>query len=70
MDDRPSNIVSTNRRVREDRRFVAGRGNFVADIKRDGMLHVAIVPSRASGGAHRVDRRRGGARRCPACTTC
>ena len=39
-------FVSTNRRVREDRRFVVGRGNFVADIKRDGMLHVAIVPSR------------------------
>ena len=38
-------FVSTNRRVREDRRFVVGRGNFVADIKRDGMLHVAIVPS-------------------------
>ncbi|HZP76972.1 MAG TPA: xanthine dehydrogenase family protein molybdopterin-binding subunit, partial [Pseudolabrys sp.] len=25
--------------------FVVGRGNYVADIKRDGMLHVAIVPS-------------------------
>ena len=39
-------FVSANRRVREDRRFVAGRGNYVADIKRDGMLHVAIVASR------------------------
>ena len=38
-------FVSTSRRVREDRRFVVGRGNYVADIKRDGMLHVAIVPS-------------------------
>jgi 2-furoyl-CoA dehydrogenase large subunit len=38
-------FVSTNRRVREDRRFVVGKGNYVADIKRDGMLHVAIVPS-------------------------
>ena len=37
--------ISSNRRVREDRRFVAGRGSFVADIKRDGMLHVALVPS-------------------------
>jgi 3-oxo-Delta1-steroid hydratase/dehydrogenase large subunit len=41
----PFRFVSTNRRVREDRRFVVGRGNYVADIKRDGMLHVAIVPS-------------------------
>src|SRR5262249_59029234 len=38
-------FVSTGRRVREDRRFVVGRGNYVADIKRDDMLHVAIVPS-------------------------
>ncbi|HMK80809.1 MAG TPA: xanthine dehydrogenase family protein molybdopterin-binding subunit [Xanthobacteraceae bacterium] len=41
----PFKFVSTNRRVREDRRFVVGRGNYVADIRRDGMLHVAIVPS-------------------------
>jgi len=41
----PFRFVSQNRRVREDRRFVVGRGNYVADIKRDGMLHVAIVPS-------------------------
>jgi CO/xanthine dehydrogenase Mo-binding subunit len=46
MNESPFKFVSTNRRVREDRRFVVGRGNFVADIKRDGMLHVAIVPSR------------------------
>ncbi len=38
-------FVSTDRRVREDRRFVAGRGNYVADIRRDGMLHVALVAS-------------------------
>jgi len=41
----PFKFVSTNRRVREDRRFVVGRGNYVADIRRDGTLHVAIVPS-------------------------
>ena len=29
--------VSTDRRVREDRRFVAGKGNFVADIELPGM---------------------------------
>lgn len=38
-------FVSTNRRVREDRRFVAGQGRFVADIALDGMLHVALVAS-------------------------
>ena len=38
-------FVSTDRRVREDRRFVAGRGNYVADIRREGMLHVALVAS-------------------------
>lgn len=38
--------ISTNRRVREDRRFVAGHGRYVADVAVDGLLHVAIVPSR------------------------
>ncbi|MCA6106193.1 xanthine dehydrogenase family protein molybdopterin-binding subunit [Bradyrhizobium cenepequi] len=38
-------FVSSNRRVREDRRFVAGHGRYVADIVLDGMLHVALVPS-------------------------
>jgi CO/xanthine dehydrogenase Mo-binding subunit len=37
--------VSTRRRVREDRRFVVGRGRYVADIKAEGTLHVALVPS-------------------------
>ncbi|MEB3419165.1 xanthine dehydrogenase family protein molybdopterin-binding subunit [Salipiger marinus] len=41
----PRRYVSTNRRVREDRRFVAGRGHYVADIDRPGMLHVAFVAS-------------------------
>src|SRR6202042_602186 len=38
-------FVSTNRRVREDRRFVAGHGLFVADVALEGMLHVAVLPS-------------------------
>ena len=38
-------FVSTNRRVREDRRFVAGQGHFVADVALEGLLHVAILPS-------------------------
>ncbi|HEY8579888.1 MAG TPA: xanthine dehydrogenase family protein, partial [Beijerinckiaceae bacterium] len=37
--------VSRDRRVREDRRFVAGKGRFVADIRQPGMLHVALVAS-------------------------
>ena len=47
-DDRakpPLRFVSTNRRVREDRRFVAGQGRYVADIALEGLLHVALVPS-------------------------
>jgi 3-oxo-Delta1-steroid hydratase/dehydrogenase large subunit len=35
--------VASNRRVREDRRFVAGKGQFVADIDLPGTLHVALV---------------------------
>jgi 2-furoyl-CoA dehydrogenase large subunit len=36
-------FVASNRRVREDRRFVAGKGQFVADIDLPGTLHVALV---------------------------
>ena len=35
--------VSTDRRVREDRRFVAGKGHFVADIDLPNTKHVAVV---------------------------
>lgn len=38
-------FVSSNRRVREDRRFVTGRGRYVADIALADTLHVALVPS-------------------------
>jgi 2-furoyl-CoA dehydrogenase large subunit len=38
-------FVSSHRRVREDRRFVAGHGRFVADVALEGMLHVATLPS-------------------------
>jgi 2-furoyl-CoA dehydrogenase large subunit len=41
----PLKFVSSNRRVREDRRFVAGHGRYVADVALDGMLHVAVVAS-------------------------
>ena len=36
-------FVASDRRVREDRRFVAGKGNFVADVVLPGTLHVALV---------------------------
>ncbi|MGA7011809.1 MAG: xanthine dehydrogenase family protein molybdopterin-binding subunit, partial [Pseudolabrys sp.] len=36
-------FVSTDRRVREDRRFVAGKGRFVADIELPNAKHVALV---------------------------
>ena len=36
-------FVSADRRVREDRRFVAGKGRFVADVEIPGMKHVALV---------------------------
>lgn len=37
--------ISKKRRVKEDRRFITGRGRFAADLKLPGMLHVAMVPS-------------------------
>ena len=36
-------FVSTDRRVREDRRFVAGKGRFAADVMPAGLKHVAVV---------------------------
>jgi 3-oxo-Delta1-steroid hydratase/dehydrogenase large subunit len=36
-------FVSTDRRVREDRRFVVGKGRFAADIVSAGTRHVALV---------------------------
>ena len=33
-------FVSTNRRVREDRRFVAGHGHFVADVALEGIVSI------------------------------
>jgi 2-furoyl-CoA dehydrogenase large subunit len=38
-------FVSTDRRVREDRRFVAGRGRFAADVVLPDTRHVALVTS-------------------------
>jgi len=38
-------FVSSDRRVREDRRFVAGKGRFAADVALPGTRHVAVVTS-------------------------
>ncbi len=43
MSESEFRFVASNRRVREDRRFVAGKGNFVADIDLPGTRHVALV---------------------------
>jgi 3-oxo-Delta1-steroid hydratase/dehydrogenase large subunit len=36
-------FLSADRRVREDRRFVVGKGQFVADVALAGVRHVALV---------------------------
>jgi CO/xanthine dehydrogenase Mo-binding subunit len=43
--DQRFRFVSRDRRVREDRRFVAGKGRFAADIALPGTRHVALVAS-------------------------
>src|SRR5213079_2459395 len=42
---KPFRFVSSDRRVREDRRFVVGKGRFAADIVLPGTRHVALVTS-------------------------
>src|SRR5689334_9420697 len=44
-DPSPLKFVSSHRRVREDRRFVAGQGRYVADVALEALLHVAVLPS-------------------------
>jgi 2-furoyl-CoA dehydrogenase large subunit len=39
----PFRFVSADRRVREDRRFVVGKGRFAADVALPGTRHVALV---------------------------
>ena len=43
MSATPFRFVSTDRRVREDRRFVVGKGRFAADVAMAGTRHVALV---------------------------
>jgi 3-oxo-Delta1-steroid hydratase/dehydrogenase large subunit len=40
---KPFRFVSSDRRVREDRRFVVGKGRFAADVVLPGTRHVALV---------------------------
>ena len=37
--------IGQKRRVKEDRRFITGRGRFAADLRLPGTLHVAMVSS-------------------------
>jgi 2-furoyl-CoA dehydrogenase large subunit len=39
----PFRFISSERRVREDRRFVVGKGRFAADLVLPGTRHVAVV---------------------------
>ncbi len=41
----PFRYIGRKRRPKEDRRFVAGSGRYVADLALPGMLHVALVAS-------------------------
>jgi CO/xanthine dehydrogenase Mo-binding subunit len=43
MTSQPFHFVSTDRRVREDRRFVVGKGRFAADLALPSAKHVAVV---------------------------
>ena len=45
MSGPPFRFISSDRRVREDRRFVAGKGRFAADVALPGARHVAVVTS-------------------------
>ncbi|MEM9684706.1 MAG: xanthine dehydrogenase family protein molybdopterin-binding subunit, partial [Pseudomonadota bacterium] len=47
MSDHPTDFryVGQPRRTKEDRRFIAGQGKYVADVRLPGMKHVATVAS-------------------------
>ncbi len=48
MSEQPrSNLryVSRKRRVKEDKRFVSGTGNYVQDVEQTGCKHIAVLPS-------------------------
>jgi 2-furoyl-CoA dehydrogenase large subunit len=45
MAEQAFRYIAKKRRPKEDRRFIAGAGRFVADLALPGMLHVALVAS-------------------------
>ena len=45
VEPRDFRYIGRKRRPREDRRFLAGTGRFVADVALDGMAHVALAAS-------------------------
>ncbi|HXE27076.1 MAG TPA: xanthine dehydrogenase family protein molybdopterin-binding subunit [Stellaceae bacterium] len=45
MADQAFRYIAKKRRPKEDRRFIAGAGRFVADLALPGMVHVALVAS-------------------------
>ena len=45
MADQTFRYIAKKRRPKEDRRFIAGAGRFVADLTVPGMVHVALVAS-------------------------
>jgi len=57
-DHRPNTLVGSPVRRVEDLRFVQGRGEYIADIRRDGQLAAAFVRSTiAHGHLRTIDRR-------------
>jgi 2-furoyl-CoA dehydrogenase large subunit len=50
-------FIASDRRVREDRRFVVGKGCFAADIVPPGTRHVAVVTSPHPAARIAVDKR-------------
>jgi 3-oxo-Delta1-steroid hydratase/dehydrogenase large subunit len=45
MAEQTFRYIAKKRRPKEDRRFIAGAGRFVADLALPGMLHIALVAS-------------------------
>ena len=70
MSATPFRFVSTDRRVREDRRFVAGKGRFAADVVPGGPQARGGGDLPASRRAHRRIDKADGAGACRACITC
>ena len=53
MPDKTYRFLSQPRRVVEDRRFVAGKGHYIADYDHADMAHVALMPCHLPAG--RID---------------